>query len=431
MKIAAVGGSVLPTRFNVLIPATVAPGVYQASVTTAAGTSSPLSLTVTAASPAFYTTTREGVVQGSFFDEKFSSLTPTHGAAPGSVVTAYANGLGNAALPMSVSVRGETGWQKAPATAQQDSSAAAYWQVRFTLPTGLVQGLHDAYLTVGGIDSPTVQLPVGGAILNSIVNAASNLKDTPVAPGSIVSISGTSLAASDAADLFPGTQLPGGGLIRMGGIASPLYDVFARFGVAHVMMPLEAPESGIIDVVVENMFGTSRPYSLKMAATAVGLFRLQDPSNPRRVNAAALIQGTAWAAIPLSMAKAFGIPQDCRDRGVDVHTLCGQPASTGDVLQIYCTGLGRVTADPPGPLLVTGKTAPADGSVLYRSAATPQVSIGGVPAPVLFAGLAPGFAGLYQVDVVMPKGVDPGDDVVVTIMMPAGDRDSATIAVRN
>ena len=34
VKIAAVGGSVLPTRFNVLIPATVAPGVYQATVTT-------------------------------------------------------------------------------------------------------------------------------------------------------------------------------------------------------------------------------------------------------------------------------------------------------------------------------------------------------------------------------------------------------------
>ena len=116
------------------------------------------------------------------------------------------------------------------------------------------------------------------------------------------------------------------------------------------MTPLEAPESGTIDVVVENSFGTSRPYPLKMAPTAVGLFRIcRTHRIPRRANAAALIQGTAWAAIPLSMAKAFGIPQDCRDRGVDPHTVCAQPASIGDVLQIYCTGLGRVTADPPGP----------------------------------------------------------------------------------
>jgi uncharacterized protein (TIGR03437 family) len=269
---------------------------------------------------------------------------------------------------------------------------------------------------------------VGGAIIGAIENAATDVGNA-VAPGSIVSITGSSLASSNARNLFPGTELPGGGVIRMGGIAAPLYDVAATFGQAHAMAPLEAPESGTIDVVVENSFGTSRPFALKMASTAVGLFRIQDPSNPRRTNAAALIKGTAWFAIPLSMAKAFGLPQDCRQNGVDPQNSCGQPASIGDVLQIYCTGLGRVVADPPGPALVTGKTAPANGSVLYRSAAMPQVSIGGVPATVLFAGLAPGFAGLYQVDVVVPN-VDPGDDVAVTITMPAGDRDSATISVR-
>ena len=247
---------------------------------------------------------------------------------------------------------------------------------------------------------------------------------------SIVSISGSSLAGSNASNLFPGTQLPGGGTIRMGGIAAPLYEVSATFGQVNAMTPIEAPESGTIDVVVENSFGTSRPYPLKMAPTAVGLFRIQDPSNPRRANVVAVIRGTAWYPIPLSMAKSFGIAQDCRGRGVDPQTICAQPASIGDVLQIFCTGLGKVIADPPGPALVTGKTAPANGSVLYRTAAMPQVSIGGVPATVLFAGLAPGFAGLYQVDVIVPKDVDPGDDVPVTIAMQAGDRDSATIAVR-
>jgi uncharacterized protein (TIGR03437 family) len=295
-----------------------------------------------------------------------------------------------------------------------------------------VQGMHDVYLTADGFDSPTVQLPVGGAIVSAIVNAATNAKDAAVAPGSMVTISGTSLAGSDSAGLFPGTELPGGGTIRIGGIASPLYDVSSTFGLAHVMTPLEAPESGTVDVVVENAFGTSRPYPLKMAATAVGLFRIQDPSTTGRANVAALIQGTAWAPIPAAMAKALGLPQECRDRGVDVRTLCGQPASAGDVLQLYCTGLGKVVASgsPPGPALVTGKAAPANGSVLYRSAVAPQVSIGGVPATVLFSGIAPGFAGLYQIDVVVPAGVAPGDDVVVTIAMPAGDHDSATIAVR-
>jgi uncharacterized protein (TIGR03437 family) len=432
VKIAAVGGSVLPTRFNVLLPRSLAPGAYQATVTTAGGTSAALAVTVAPASPAFFVATREGVVQGAFFDPARGSLTTTDGGAPGALIVGYANGLGAGTEPMTVSIRGENGWQKVPATAQEDSSASGYWQARFRLPGGLVQGMHEVYLTAGGFNGPSVQLPVGGAIISAIVNSATNTRNAAVAPGSMVTISATSLAVSDSAGVFPGTDLPGGGTVRMGGIVAPLYDVSARLGQAHALVPLETPESGSIDVVVENSFGTSRPYALRMAATAVGIFRLLDPSNPARSNAAALIQGTAWAAIPAAMAKAIGLPQDCRDGGVAASTACGQPATAGDVLQVYCTGLGRVVAsgDPPGPPLVTGKTAPADGSVLYRSAATPQVTVGGVPATVLFAGLAPGFAGLYQVDVKVPSGVEAGDEVALTIVMPAGDSDSATIAVR-
>ncbi len=421
VRVAAVGGSVLSSRFNVLLPATLAPGTYQATVTSGGATSAAMTLTLGAASPAFYATTREGVVQGEFFDDSFSGITTSRGAPRGATITGYANGLGKASAPITVSVRDDSGWRTVPATAQGDSSAIGYWQVRFALPDGLVQGMHETYLTAGGSNSPIVQLPVGGAILSAIVNAASNSKDAAAAPGSMVSISGTSLANSEAAGLFPSTQLPGGGAIRIGDAAAPLYDVSAFFGVAHAMIPLEAPESGTVDVVVENAFGTSRPFQLKMAPTAAGIFRLRDPSSATRKNAAALIQGTAWAAMPLSMAKALGFAQDCRDARVE----CGKPASAGDVLQIYCTGLGKVD-----PALATGKVAPANGSVLYRSAALPQVSIGGVPAAVLFSGLAPGFAGLYQVDVRVPEGVAAGDDVAVTIAMPAGDRDSATIAVR-
>ena len=82
VKIAAVGGSVLPTRFNVQIPATVAPGEYQATVTSGGGTSAALSVTLTAASPAFYTATREGVVQGSFLDESSLPSPPPTGRRP-------------------------------------------------------------------------------------------------------------------------------------------------------------------------------------------------------------------------------------------------------------------------------------------------------------------------------------------------------------
>jgi minor extracellular serine protease Vpr len=56
------------------------------------------------------------------------------------------------------------------------------------------------------------------------------------------------------------------------------------------------------------------------------------------------------------------------------------------------------------------------------------VTIGGQVAQVLFSGLAPGYAGLYQVNVQIPSTIAPGDDVPIHISM-AGASDTATIAI--
>ena len=60
----------------------------------------------------------------------------------------------------------------------------------------------------------------------------------------------------------------------------------------------------------------------------------------------------------------------------------------------------------------------------------PAVTIGGIPAEVLFSGLAPGFAGLYQVNLKLPEGVAPGEEVPVRVEMPNGLGDTATIAIQ-
>jgi len=85
------------------------------------------------------------------------------------------------------------------------------------------------------------------------------------------------------------------------------------------------------------------------------------------------------------------------------------PAKIGEIIHLYFTGLGMVA-----PTIATGVAAPI--GPLYRLV-TPcscqffQAS-GVLPAEILFAGLAPLFIGLEQVDMRIPSGLVPGLTVV-------------------
>ncbi len=94
--------------------------------------------------------------------------------------------------------------------------------------------------------------------------------------------------------------------------------------------------------------------------------------------------------------------------GAQILADASSPAKAGDVLVIYTVGLGPV--DPP---LKSGDAAPL--TFLEYVTGTAAVTIGGVPANVRFAGLTPHFSGLYQVNVDVPAGITPGNQVPVTI----------------
>ncbi|MDX2151792.1 MAG: PQQ-dependent sugar dehydrogenase [Bryobacteraceae bacterium] len=84
-------------------------------------------------------------------------------------------------------------------------------------------------------------------------------------------------------------------------------------------------------------------------------------------------------------------------------------AAAGDDLYFYAAGLGAVSNTPP-----TGAATPL--SPLSRTAERPVVTLGGVPCEVEFSGLAPTFAGVYQVNIRAPQGVPAGDaDLVLSI----------------
>jgi uncharacterized protein (TIGR03437 family) len=80
------------------------------------------------------------------------------------------------------------------------------------------------------------------------------------------------------------------------------------------------------------------------------------------------------------------------------------PAKPSETVLIYCTGLGYVA----GALPANGVAA--TGQVTMNA---PTVTIGGANAPVSFSGLAPGFVGLYQVNVQVPASLSAGNQPVV------------------
>ena len=96
------------------------------------------------------------------------------------------------------------------------------------------------------------------------------------------------------------------------------------------------------------------------------------------------------------------------------------PAGRGTVLQVFVTGLGAVA-----PSVASG--GPAPNSPLSRATAAVSATLDGRPVPVLFAGLAPGFIGLGQVNVLAPLSLAPNAGAQLVIR--AGGQESNAVAV--
>lgn len=86
----------------------------------------------------------------------------------------------------------------------------------------------------------------------------------------------------------------------------------------------------------------------------------------------------------------------------------------GDYVELFVTGLGLTT--------------PKSG--LEVAVQLPSVSIDGVNCPVSFAGAAPGFAGLDQINCLVPQGLIPNTAAVVIVASGGRTSNAATLAVR-
>jgi uncharacterized protein (TIGR03437 family) len=240
-------------------------------------------------------------------------------------------------------------------------------------------------------------------LYRGVVNGATFSQNQPLAPGAIVSLFGSQLAYSVAG--ASSTPLPrelASTKVLVGGVEAPLF--FASWGQINFQVPYEAQQGNTTVQVVRGGQAGNRITAM-IAERTSGLFRL----NP-------VFTGLYGAITNASQGNNFPIPRAlAASLGIN-----GAPARPGDVLTIYATGLG-----PVSPTVPTGQVAPSQ-EPLARGVQIPTVNFLGQfllarrQTPI-FVGLAPGFVGLFQINVTIPDDLPAGDRTPINVEYSSGD----------
>ena len=193
----------------------------------------------------------------------------------------------------------------------------------------------------------------------SVVNAATFTAD--MAPGGLIAIFGDGLSK-------PGTTTK----VEVGDQPASVTAAFPFQINAQIPLGV-APGTQVLRVT--SPFGVSEQ-TIEIQSLAPAVFRL-DPL-PLGLDKTAVNKGAT-------------INQDAK------LNLPSNPARRGTVVVVFGTGFGAVKSDAAPVSTLTPVTA----------------SLGGQDIPVSFAGLTPGFIGLYQVNVPIPVNTPPGLDLPI------------------
>ena len=263
-----------------------------------------------------------------------------------------------------------------PLANSQNQDAAGYWDLVVTntnssTNTGTIQAFS---LTITGtaITTPTYTAA-------SIVNSAS-LAGGLIAPGEVASIYGFSLGPQTGVTSSgtPGTSLSGT-TVSINGTPAPI--LYASYNQVNFQVPYTIPSGTTAQIQVQSSTGTSGNIMVDVLSSAAGLFTNQ--SN--------------------GQGQALAVNQD----GTVNST--SNPAAPGSYVSLYADGLGAVSET-----FTAGTPAPTNQ--LLNLTGTVTAIIGGLSAPVQFAGLAPGYIGLYQINVQVPATLTAGQHRVFVIL---------------
>jgi uncharacterized protein (TIGR03437 family) len=216
-----------------------------------------------------------------------------------------------------------------------------------------------------------------------VVNAATFTNGEAVAPGSLVAIFGSALAAQTAlsATIPLSTSLNNVSVTFSNGPmneTAPLSFVSPTQINAQIPWDILNGTSGTSNVVVTNNGVASAPQPVLIGQASPGVYATTD-GHAIAINATdPTSQSYGTIAAPTG----------------SIAGLTTFPTHVGDVLIIYATGLGPVDS-----AIANGVGSP---DKIRNTVTKPVVLIGNTPANVLFSGLST-FVGAYQLNVVVPQ----------------------------
>jgi trimeric autotransporter adhesin len=258
-----------------------------------------------------------------------------------------------------------------------------------SFPRGIVvDSKGNVYVSDTGNNVIRELTPVTPSITGGgVVNAASF--NTAISPGALATVFGANFTGSNlsaVASSLPLATSLGGVSVLINGVAAPvLYESTEQI---NFQIPWETKAGSATLEVSTNGFASSK-VNITIAATAPGLFFS---------GSHAIVQNSDFSL-----------------------NSSGNPAKAGDTIMAYLTGAGAVS-NQPADGAAAGSNPTSDVS------STVTATIGGQPATVSFAGLAPNFVGLWQVNLVVPSGVTQGD-LPLTVTVGGETSNAANVSV--
>jgi uncharacterized protein (TIGR03437 family) len=277
--------------------------------------------------------------------------------------------------------------------------AGAARSADFPITQGALQTTNNAASSKGqnafvALINPTASLSGDAPSIRPNLGVVDSASYRPtLTAGGIATVFGYSLAsavASAAAVPLP-TSL-GGTVVTIGGTAVPLF--YVSPSQINLQIPWELAGQSQAAVVVTTGVGSSTAVTVNISAAGPAIFTVNSSGTGQ--GAVVNVRGQTAAA--------------------------ATPVARGQYIEIYCLGLGAVSNRPSTGAAAVDASSPA--------LVPPTVTIGGMQAPSSFAGLAPGFVGIYQVNALVPLSVTPGSALSLSVSLNGAESQTVTIAVQ-